>query len=212
MPYNPTIPPLDAQDLQRWLADELNRINPDILVSQESFGFTIRSVEPKKPTIGQIAFASGDDGGSPPMGWNPGAGEGMYEYTNLGWAKLGGGDGNVVPTSHSVLQDLTSGDDHTQYLNNARGDVRYYTQSAIDSRVINNLSDVTITSVADGEILRYDSVSGDWLNEVMPSTALGTGQIDGGTPISTYLINQNLEGGGANETYKAADNVNGGTA
>jgi hypothetical protein len=63
----------------------------------------------------------------------------MREYTDAAVAAGGGGGGGV--TAHSALTGLTVGDDHTQYLNNTRGDARY-TQRA------NNLSDVAAVATA----------------------------------------------------------------
>jgi len=185
MPYNPTIPPINKDDLQRWLADELNKINPDILVSQEYFSFTERSVEPKKPLIGQIVFADG-------VGWDPGAGQGMYEYTDLGWAKLGGGNGNVIPTSHSALQDLLV-DDHPQYFDQTRGDARYYTQTQIDSRQLQDLLNVVLTSVQDNDVLTYNSATLQWENEVAQGG--DDTNADGGFAGSVYIASQLIDGG-----------------
>lgn len=54
-----------------------------------------------------------------------------YEY-------LGGTSGGSIGVSdHGDLSGL-SDDDHPQYLNNARGDIRYYTKSEIDSMIGGN--------------------------------------------------------------------------
>ena len=50
-------------------------------------------------------------------------------------------DGSYIPGSmidpstinHNALANLTVGDAHTQYHNDARGDVRYYTQALLDA-------------------------------------------------------------------------------
>jgi len=56
----------------------------------------------------------------------------------------------VTPTTpvlaHSGLTGLTSGDDHTQYLNNTRGDARYYTKSQTDSQIAANIPTWTTLS------------------------------------------------------------------
>ncbi len=39
------------------------------------------SSEPSDKTIGMLVYADG-------AGWNPGSGEGLYEYTSTGWRKL----------------------------------------------------------------------------------------------------------------------------
>lgn len=41
------------------------------------------------------------------------------------WLLLATSTGGVVITAHNELTGLTTGDDHTQYLNNTRGDLRY---------------------------------------------------------------------------------------
>lgn len=58
-------------------------------------------------------------------------------------------EGQLMPQSHGSLVGL-SGDDHTQYFNEARGDARYYTESEVDG-LIDDLeaaasSDVVITA------------------------------------------------------------------
>ena len=221
MPYFPGIPPEDGNEFRRWLADELNRLNPNVIEGQDYQGFKIHYTEPDKYEIGQMAFASG---GSP--GWNPGAGQGLYEYTELGWAKLGGGDGNVVPTSHSVLQDLTA-DDHTQYLTNARGDVRYYLKAYIDALTLQSLANVVITGVGDGEVLTYDSGTSKWINAVAVRDLDGLSDVALGSPIDGEVlaydsdtnkwVNQpvvanQIDGGFANDVYLPIQNIDGGSA
>ena len=124
MPYFPTIAPENIDDFRRWLADELNSINPNIVEGQEYFGFKVHYSEPEKYEIGQLVFASGESG-SPTVGWDPGGGQGLFERSDFGWIKLGSGDLGTL--SHSGLQDLLV-DDHPQYHNDTRGDIRYYTQ------------------------------------------------------------------------------------
>ena len=57
--------------------------------------------------------------------------------------------------------------------NIAEGSNLYYTDARADARIaaanINDLSDVVITTVSDGQVLTYDSVSGNWVNEAVPS-------------------------------------------
>jgi len=43
-------------------------------------------------------------------------------------------EGQLMPQMHSGLVGL-SGDDHTQYFNEARGDARYYTKSEVDGLI-----------------------------------------------------------------------------
>lgn len=46
-------------------------------------------------------------------------------------ANPGGGSGGV--SAHGALSGLATGDDHPQYLNNTRGDARYYPRSTVDA-------------------------------------------------------------------------------
>lgn len=64
----------------------------------------------------------------------------LREYVDTAIAGVGGGGGGGV-TAHSALTGLTTGDDHTQYLNNTRGDARYLLKA-------NNLSDLTAVATA----------------------------------------------------------------
>ncbi len=222
MPYFPGIPPENIDDFRRWLGDELNSINDGVIDAQAFNSFEILTTPPDKPVIGEIVYASGALG-SPPIGWDPGAGEGMYEYTNLGWAKLGGGNGNVVPTSHSALQDLLA-DDHPQYLTETRGDARYYLKAIIDAHFNNsnnphvttvvNLDDTVITAVADNDVLSWDALTTKWINTANTGgpSVLTNVQLDGGTAVSDYLITQNIDGGGATAVYLPADILDGGSA
>ncbi|WP_020398988.1 hypothetical protein [Kordiimonas gwangyangensis] len=72
-------------------------------------------------------------------------------------------------SNHAGLTGLGA-DDHPQYLNNTRGDVRYYGKAAIDTALagkanashghtLASLSDVAISAIGDGEVLVW-SVSG----------------------------------------------------
>jgi len=181
MPYSPTYPPSGLDDLIRWLADELTRINPDILIDQEFFSFAPLSEEPERPTLGEIKWADG-------VGWDPGAGMGLYEYIDIGWSKLGFGNSGVVPTSHSILQDLTA-DDHLQYHNDARGDARYYIKSIIDAWSLAQLGDTYLPSPLDGEVLTFDTSTAKWI-------AVAGGQNpDGGAPDAVYTAPQLIDGG-----------------
>lgn len=66
-------------------------------------------------------------------------------------------DGQIFLTNANEVTDLTS---------------------AIAALVIDSLSDVAISSVQNGEVLVYNSTSGDWENSAV-DTAIG--EIDGGT-------------------------------
>lgn len=58
-------------------------------------------------------------------------------------------EGQLMPQSHGSLVGL-SGDDHTQYFNETRGDARYYTETEVDG-LLDGLeaaasSDVAVTA------------------------------------------------------------------
>lgn len=70
----------------------------------------------------------------------------------------------------------------------ARGDARYYTQTQIDNRIIDDLSDVVIASPANNEVLTYNSTSGNWENAPSPgSSATVWGNITGTLSDQTDL-------------------------
>ena len=54
----------------------------------------------------------------------------------------------------------------------------YFTDARADARIaaanINDLNDVVITSVADNQALIYDSASGNWVNEALPSAPVSS--------------------------------------
>jgi hypothetical protein len=88
----------------------------------------------------------------------------------------GSGGGGGGTTDHSALDNLTA-DDHTQYLNNTRGDVRYYTKSQVDTALgakansshTHPISDVTgLQTALDNKV---DKVSGKGLSTEDYTTA-----------------------------------------
>lgn len=68
-------------ELGNFLFRELQRImlvvNHNAQLAQD-----VKANVPTKAAIGQLAYADG-------VNWNPGDGEGTYEYTSTGWVKLG---------------------------------------------------------------------------------------------------------------------------
>lgn len=79
MSYEPTHPGEGVTS--EWIYQELLRISsemPKVSVQQ----FEVLTIEPARPQVGMAAYADGTD-------WNPGAGEGLYEYrSDLAWHKL----------------------------------------------------------------------------------------------------------------------------
>ena len=59
------------------------------------------------------------------------------DYVDAAVAAVSGGGGGGGVEDHGLLTGL-SGDDHPQYHNNARGDVRYYTKASLDGGQLDN--------------------------------------------------------------------------
>lgn len=82
---------------------------------------------------------------------------------------------------------------------------------------INDVTDITITSVADNEVLAYDSVSGDWINQTAAEAGLATsGHNHDGTyqPLDTALtalagLNDTPVGTGADQVSAGNHNHTG---
>ena len=64
----------DKPDVQR----EFQRVSEAFRIVHQ---FDVLHVEPSKPRQGLLVFADGTD-------WDPGSGEGLYEYLSTGWSKL----------------------------------------------------------------------------------------------------------------------------
>lgn len=69
------------EDLGKFLFRELQRLTATINENSE-LSQVVLAEEPTRPAIGKLAYADGEN-------WNPGDGEGTYEYTSTGWVKLG---------------------------------------------------------------------------------------------------------------------------
>ena len=78
--YVPGAVPNEAEGLRRWIADELRRVAA-AFGAQELVQLQPRGVAPTRPALGMIACADG-------VLWDPGAGEGVYEYRGGAWHKL----------------------------------------------------------------------------------------------------------------------------
>jgi hypothetical protein len=114
--------------------------------------------EPINPSEGLLAYANG-------VGWNPGSGEGYYRYQSGIWVVVGGsglsssvvseilfGQLPVIGISTTVSREdhshgtpvnpiiahLLDSDPHSQYHNDIRGDIRYYTRAQIDVLLANS--------------------------------------------------------------------------
>jgi hypothetical protein len=96
------------------------------------------------------------------------------------------------------------------YFTNARADAR------ISAANINDLNDVVITTVADNQALIYDSVSGNWVNEALPSAPVSSVNTQTGAVVldtddisegSTNLYYTDARAQAAADTQIAAANI-----
>ncbi len=75
--YNPDVPPVAQDDLNRFFYTELNKISAAInLLALGHLDMTY--VAPAKPRQGDIRYADGTQ-------WNPGSGAGLYYYNGSAW-------------------------------------------------------------------------------------------------------------------------------
>jgi hypothetical protein len=86
---------------------------------------------------------------------------------------------------HGGLTGLAD-DDHTQYFNVARGDAQYYTQTAIDARVLNDILDVAVGAPGpseDGYVLQWDDAASEFNLVVLTPglTSVAVSDLDNGT-------------------------------
>lgn len=78
--YAPGNPPSDPNDIQRFLIEELGKIQSAI--NALSAGHLDKTyVAPAKPRDGDIRYADGTQ-------FNPGSGAGIYWYNGTVWTKL----------------------------------------------------------------------------------------------------------------------------
>lgn len=71
---------VDLEDMRRWVTDELQRLGQE---SAETTALELRPIfaAPVRPREGMIVYADGTQ-------WDPGSGEGSYEYVNGVWRRL----------------------------------------------------------------------------------------------------------------------------
>lgn len=68
----------------------------------------------------------------------------------------------ATASDHGVLSGLLD-DDHPQYHNDARGDLRYSQLS--HSHTVDGLTDAVISTVENGDVLMFNNVTGNWENQ-----------------------------------------------
>ena len=86
--------------------------------------------------------------------------------------------------------------------NISEGTNLYYTNARVDARIaladIGDLNDVTITSIANGEVLIYNSTSGNWENGAIPSAPVSS--VNGQTGV-VVLDTDDISQGAVNLYY-----------
>lgn len=106
------------------------------------------------------------------------------------------GSGDWINQTAGEAGLVASGDNVSTLVN----DAGYLTTVALG-----NISDVVITSVADGEILAYDSGSGDWINQTTVEAGLatltGTETFTNKTLTSPAISNPTITGGFIEDVY-----------
>lgn len=124
--------------------------------------------------------------------FTPKEGEGLYE-TDTQTFYIGDGTtaGGIIPggaggtPDHGTLTGLTD-DDHAQYHNDARGDIRYYQQGQVDTFL--NTKENTIAPATSSDYYR-----GDKTFQPLNAAAVGLGNVDNTSdinkPISTLQQN-----------------------
>jgi hypothetical protein len=83
MAYRPESAPQDGQlsSLVEWIGRELRRLAEFSELVEGGRWLPIRNNAPEKPREGMLAIADGTN-------WNPGSGQGLYEYRASAWVKL----------------------------------------------------------------------------------------------------------------------------
>lgn len=79
--YQPSDPPADPAQLQRFLREELGRLKAAIDAVADGFAPVVYA-PPAKPRTGMLRNADGTQ-------WNPGSGAGLYRFDGSAWNFLG---------------------------------------------------------------------------------------------------------------------------
>lgn len=116
-------------------------------------------------------------------------------YTSGTWKQFG----EVI--DHNVLKNLTVGDVHTQYHNDTRGDIRYYTQTQLDPAAILGSNVLDSRYFTEAEFLNVSAGVGDAGKPVILDA---NGHIDA-TMLNDLDVDHNsvngLQGGSGGERY-----------
>ena len=102
MAYVPGPVPQDAELLATYLINELHRIAAGIDTVNDVLGLSKTYKVPIKPYDGQIAYADG-------VYWNPGNGQGLYQYNGIGWSSVNNANKNyIINGKFDIAQRATS--------------------------------------------------------------------------------------------------------
>lgn len=178
------------------LIDELNRLSA--IIGEEGVFIPTASVEPSKPTNGQVLWADGTN-------WDPlGTGaQALVIYSeSLGdWMVLAEGTGGTPGTGvsdHGELDGLLD-DDHPQYLTRTRGDALYYgLEEGTDSVLVLNDVVENVAVLQSG----VEDIVNDLLTNVKPD--IDTLQIVQATHTSDISDLQAVYGSTASAAASAA--------
>ncbi len=129
-----------------------------------------------------VPGADGDDGATGPQGPIGLTGP----QGEVGPQGLQGEPGDDAPADHGLLTGLGD-DDHTQYLNNTRGDVRYYLKSEVDTSLATKVTGPA--TATDNAIARFDLTTGKLIQNSV-ATLDDTGNfVTAGTYSNTSTAN-----------------------
>lgn len=102
MAYVPGPVPQDPLQLATYIINELNRLAAGIDTVNDVLGLSKIYKAPVKPYDGQIVYADG-------VHWNPGQGQGLYQYNGIGWNLVNNTNKNyIINGKFDIAQRATS--------------------------------------------------------------------------------------------------------
>jgi len=143
----------------------------------------------------------------------------LYLRSNNAWVKAGSA---VVELATTAPTGVDEGD---MWFDTDDGVLSVYSSSSwvsvTASTTLDDLFDVNATAPNDGDVLQYDSASGEWVSAAFYALPTGgsTGQVLSKVDSTDYNVqwadaggSANLDGGASNSNYGGIPSVNGGTA